>query len=343
PPATGRPATLARNGMVATPHALATSAGLGVLERGGGAVDALIAANAVLCVAYPHMAGLGGDCFALVWDSHSQTAHALNGSGRSGAGATADFYLTRGLSAIPARGPMAANTVPGAVDAWWELHQRFGRQPWGDLFSRAVDYAERGVPVSTSLAAWIATDLQVLTEHAAAGDIYLRNGHPYRLGDVLVQTNLARTLKEIAAGGRDAFYRGAIAREMVDSLPEGGALLTREDFADHRAEWTPPLAGSYRGRKVITTPPNSQGLALLLLLNMLEGDDLTALGDGSADYVHTIVEATKLAFADSERWVSDPEFGAVLPEHLLSKEYAAARRRLIDPQHAAPPEYVRSG
>lgn len=343
PPRTGRPVTLARNGMVATSHYLATEAGVATLSRGGSAVDAIIAANSVLCVAYPHMAGLGGDAFWLIWDNRERRLSALNGSGRSAEAATVDFYRDRGLNEIPSRGPLAANTVPGAVDAWAEAHQRHGRLEWGSLFERAVDHAEHGMPVSRSLARWLAKDRDILARHDLAARTFLKNGQPYKLGEVLVQPDLARSFREVATGGRDAFYKGRIAQQIVRYLQANGGLLGLEDFADHHSDWVEPIHTGYRGYEVYTFPPNTQGLALLLILNLLEGYDVEAMADGSADYVHHVVEATKLAFADRDRWVTDPDFLEVPMGALLSKEYAAQRRRQIDPNRALRFEDVAPG
>ncbi len=331
PPRTGRPVTLGMRGMVATPHYLATEAGVEALASGGTAADAIIAANAVLCVAYPHMAGLGGDCFWLYWNGREGRLSALNGSGRSAQAATIEYYRSRGFDEIPSRGPLAANTVPGTVDAWAAAHERFGRLEWGSLFWRAIDYAENGIPVPASTARWMEKDQQVLAQHGAAGAILLKNGRPYRTGEVLVQEHLARSLHEVAEGGRDAFYRGWIAHEIVRDLQANGGLLSLEDLAGHRSDWVEPIHTSYRQHDVYTFPPNTQGLALLLILNMIEGYDLAAMGDGSAGYVHHIVEATRLAFADRDRWVADPESLQAPLDELLSRAYAAQRRQEIDP------------
>ena len=343
PPRTGRPVIFAPNGLIATSHYLATAAGTSVLERGGSAVDAIIAANAVLCVAYPHMAGLGGDCFWLVWDPTEKKLAAINGSGRSGEAATIDYYRGRGHEEIPSRGPLAANTVPGAVDGWFVAHERYGRLDWGALFERAIGYAEVGMPVSRSLARWLVKDREVLSKHELAGRTFLKNGQPYKLGEMYKLSGLARSFREIASGGRDAFYKGWIAREIVRYLRANGGLLSLEDFADHHSDWVDPIHTSYRGNEIYTFPPNTQGLSVLLILNLIEGFDIRAMGDGSADYLHHVVEATKLAFADRDRWVTDPDFIEVPYGALLSKEYAAQRRTQVDPNRARRFEDLRPG
>jgi oxamate amidohydrolase len=333
----------ARNGMVTTPHHLATEAGVEVLARGGNAVDATIAASAVLCVVYPHMAGLGGDGFWLIADGPGGELRALNASGRSAAAATIDFYRDRGMDRIPARGPLAATTVPGAVDGWAEAHQRYGRLPWGSLFDRAIEYAERGVPAAQSVARWLEKDRAILQEHGRAGEIFLRSGRPYGAGESIRQPDLARSLKEVASGGREAFYRGPVAQEIVRHLQSLGGLLSLDDFAGHRSDWVDPIQTTYRGYEVHTFPPNSQGLALLQILNILEGYDVAAMGDGSPDYLHHSVEATKAAFADRDRWVTDPDFLEIPTAALISKEYAEQRREQIDPHRALQIDQVPPG
>jgi gamma-glutamyltranspeptidase len=324
----------AREGMVSTPHYLATGAGVETLARGGSAVDATIAASAVLCVVYPHMVGLGGDAFWLIADGAGGNPVALNASGRSAAAATAELYRNRGLQRIPARGPLAAITVPGAVDGWAQAHQRYGRLPWASLFEPAAQHAESGAPVARSLARWMGKDQEILLEHDAAGEIFLHEGRPFGEGESLRQPDLAASFREIASGGRDAFYRGSIAQETVRHLESLGGLLSLDDFAGHRSDWVDPILTTYRGYQVYTFPPNSQGVALLQILNILEGYDVTAMGDGTADYVHHVVEATKVAFADRDRWVSDPDFLEAPIAALLSTEYAGQLREQIDPNRA---------
>lgn len=341
---TGRPATLAVNGMIATSHYLATEAGNRVLQQGGSAVDAAIAANAVLCVAYPHMAGLGGDCFWLIWSSRDQKLMALNGSGRSAKAATIDFYRNKGhRDKIPSRGPLAANTVPGTVDGWFEAHQRLGQLEWRDLFDRAILYAEQGMPVPSSTARWLAKDRDILAKYDLTARTFLPHGQALQVGGVLVQKDLARSFQRIADGGRDGFYIGDIAREITGYLQNNGGLLSMDDFSAHHSDWVEPIKTSYRDVEVYTFPPNTQGLSVLLILNMIEGIDIDQMGDVSADYIHTIVEATKIAFADRDRWVTDPEKVQVPMDRLLAKDYAEQRRQRIDPRRALKPNEVKPG
>ena len=344
-PRTGRPRTLAPRAVVATPHYLASSAGLEALQRGGTAVDAAIAANAVLCVAYPHMAGLGGDGFWLIAGGDTGGVRALSASGPAARAATAAFYRERGhTSDIPERGALAALTVPGAVDGWRAAHERFGRLPWADLFAAAIEYARGGMPVSRSLADWTARDVPILRQFPETARIFLPGGAARREGARLVQADLARTFEALASSGaRDGFYDGPIARRICASLGPAGSPLTPEDFAAYRASWVEPIATTYRGFEVVEMPPSTQGFATLQILNLLEGFDVAAWGDGSAEYYHHVVEAVKVAFADRDEWLTDPRYVDIPLDRLLSKDYAAKRRVLIDPGRALVAEQVEPG
>jgi gamma-glutamyltranspeptidase/glutathione hydrolase len=318
--------------MVATPHVLASAAGLEALQRGGSAVDAAIAANAVLCVVYPHMAGLGGDGFWLIAGPAAQGVEALNASGPAAAAATIALYRGQGFEAgIPERGALAALTVPGAVDGWRAAHERHGKLPWAELFATAIGYAREGMPVSRSLADWLARDAPILRQSREMTHVYLPTGTPQREGSRLVQADLARTLEELASAGARAFYEGAIAKRICDGLGPAGSPLRPEDFARYEATWVDPISSSYRGFEVVQMPPSTQGFAALLILNLLEGFDVRAWGDGTADYYHHVVEAVKVAFADRDEWLTDPAYVEIPLDRLLSKAYAAERRKLIDP------------
>jgi gamma-glutamyltranspeptidase/glutathione hydrolase len=330
--------------MVATPHVLASAAGLDALRRGGSAVDAAIAANAVLCVVYPHMSGLGGDGFWLIAGPDTGGVQALDASGPSGQGATREFYRERGHDAeIPARGALAALTVPGAVDGWREAHERFGRLKWADLFSAAIDYARDGMPVSRSLADFLVEDLPILRQFAETARVFLPTGAPQREGSRLIQADLARTFEELASAGARAFYEGAIPKRICAALGPAGSPLRPEDFAAYRAAWVKPIASTYRGFDVVQMPPSTQGFAALQILNLIEGFDVAAWGEGTADYYHHLVEAVKVAFADRDEWLTDPEFVDIPLDRLLSKDYAAERRRLIDPRRAVAPDQIAPG
>lgn len=330
--------------MIATSNALASASGLDALRRGGSAIDAAIAANATLCVAYPHMAGLGGDGFWLIYDPEEGDVRALNASGPAAAAATREYYRTRDCEAIPERGPLAALTVPGAVDGWRETHERYGQLAWAELFDDAIEYARDGVPVGRSLADWLVEDEAELREHEAAGEVFLPGGSRPREGDRLVNEALGDSFETLAAEGpREGFYEGEIAASICADLGERGSPLRPEDFAEFRAEWVDPVSTTYRGHTAYEFPPNTQGFAALEVLNLLEGFDVEAWGDGSAEYYHHAAEAVKLAFADRDAWLTDPDFVDAPIEEFVSKEYAAERRERIDPDEATTMEDVEPG
>jgi oxamate amidohydrolase len=344
-PRTGRPAVRSQRGMIATSHYLASATGLDALRRGGSAVDAAIAANAVLCVAYPHMAGVGGDGFWLIHDPSHGGVQALNASGPSAGLATRDYYRDRGHDdEIPQRGALAALTVPGAVDGWRAAHERFGRLDWDQLFHDAIRYARDGLAVTRSVANWIAQDVPVFREHESAGRIFLPDGHARRDGERMALQDLAATLETIARDGpRRGFYEGALTQRMCEALEQAGSPLRPEDFADFRAEWVDPISTTYRGYTAYEFPPNTQGFAALQVLNIIEGFDVQRWGDGSADYYHHMAEAVKLAFADRDAWLTDPRFVDIPLDRLLSKGYADERRKLIDRDRAMDMEQVDPG
>lgn len=334
-PRTGRPPIRASNGMVATSHVLASASGLHALRAGGSAVDAAIAANATLGVAYPHMCGLGGDGFWLVYDPDEGNVRALNASGPAGQNATRAYYRDRGYDAIPDRGPEAALTVPGAVDGWRAVHEQYGALSWDALFEDAIRHASDGIPVSRSLADWLVEDEPILSSYPSAGDIFLPDGVRPREGSVLPQPTLADSLEHLAReGAREGFYEGELAERICGDLGDRGSPLVTEDFASFRAEWVEPISTMYRGYTAHEFPPNTQGFAALELLNLIEGFDVAAWGDGTADYYHHLAEAVKLAFADRDAWLTDPDFVDIPVETLTSKAYADDRRELIEPDSA---------
>lgn len=341
-PLTGRPATRAERGMVATSHYLASGAGLDALRRGGSAVDAAIAANAVLCVVYPHMAGIGGDAFALI-QAPDGTVEALNASGPAGSKATREHYEQAGHSSdIPSRGPLSALTVPGAVDGWRLAHDRYGRLPWEELFGDAIHLARDGFAVSRSLAQWLPQDAPILREDPGASSLYVPGGRIPREGDRLANHDLAESLEIIARRGpREGFYEGELAERLCNgarSLP-----LVPEDFAKFSADWIQPITSTYRGLTVLELPPNTQGFATLQMLNMLEDYDIVRWGDTSVDYIHHAAEAVKLAFADRDAWLTDPKHHDIPLDRLLAKDYADQRRSLIDPAASMDIASVTSG
>src|SRR3954471_10687787 len=313
---------LARRAAIATPHELASVAGLEILARGGSAVDAMVAANSALGVVYPHMTGAGGDAFWLIHDAATGRQHVLNASGRAAAAATCELYSEGGAADIAPRGPRAALTVPGAVDGWAQAHARYGRLPFADCLRPAIDLARDGFPVAESPARYAA-------EHRAllAGTPY---GAPLRRGEAVRRARLADTLEAIASGGRAAFYEGEIAAAIATFLAENGGVLTADDFAAHRSDWVEPARVRYRGRDAVAPPPNSQGFAGLQILGMLEHVDVGALAGDPAAYVDVVVRATALAFEDRDRHLCDPDFGAIPLNRLLDPAYLAERAALLD-------------
>lgn len=322
--------------MVVCPHHLASEIGLEILQQGGSAVDATIALNAALSVVYPHMTGLGGDSFWLIYDSATHQVHGLNGSGRAAQAVSPEFYRQQGYAKIPQRGPLAALTVPGTVDAWAQAHQRFGRLPWASLLAPAIQQATQGYPVSASQSRWTQRDRQILNQYPGSRQTFLPSNAVPQAETTLTNPDLARSLKILAAEGRDSFYTGAIAQAIVNGLADMGGLLYMEDFAAHESNWVAPITTAYRGHTICELPPNTQGMAVLQMLNLIEAYDLQAMGHGTVDYYHLMVEATKLAFADRDRWVSDPNFIDIPLETLIAKPYSDRRRHRINPIQAQP-------
>jgi gamma-glutamyltranspeptidase/glutathione hydrolase len=329
-----RSIAMARRGMVATSQPLATEIGVHVLRRGGSAVDAAIAANAALGLTEPTSCGIGGDLYAMVWDAAAQRLHGLNASGRSPLSLTHERLVGLGHTLIPERGALAVS-VPGAVHGWCELHARFGRLPLTELLEPSIEHARAGFPVTEVIGAAWAAGGRTLSAAPGFADVFLPGGTAPTVGSVFRNAGLGRAYELIANGGRDAFYRGPIAVAVEAAVRGGGGFLGTEDLAAHVSEWVEPVATSYRGWHVHQLPPNGQGLAVLEILNLLEGFDLGALGFGSAQHLHLLIEAKKLAFEDRARFYADPHFAAVPVAALVSKDYATRRRRLIDPRHAA--------
>jgi gamma-glutamyltranspeptidase/glutathione hydrolase len=330
----GRSVVMGPRGMVATSQPLATGVGVDVLRRGGSAVDAAIAANAALGLMEPTGCGIGGDLFAIVRDAETGTIAGLNASGRSPGGLTLERLEQLGLAAIPDRGPLSVS-VPGAVDGWFELHARYGKLPFGDLLAPAIGYARDGFPVSPVIAGEWARGARALQQYPGFAAVFLPGGRAPRAGEMLANPRLAAAYELLAAEGRDAFYRGPIAAAIEDYLGANGGFIARADLAVHRSEWVDPVSTTYRGWQVLELPPNGQGIAVLEMLNLLEGYDLASLEWGSAEHLHLVIEAKKLAFEDRARYYADPAFAAVPVAELISKAYAARRRSGIDPRSAA--------
>lgn len=319
---TTRPVTRATNGVVVSPHYLASLAGLRVLQDGGHAVDAAIAVNATLGVVYAHMTGIGGDSFWLIHDAAENELHALNGSGRAVASATRERYRRMGCSTIPLRGPHAAVTVPGTVDAWCVAHERFGRLSMRQCLNQAVAYARDGYPVSLGQARFTAATADVIARYEAARHAFMPKDRVPVVGELMRRPHLAETMEAIADGGRAGFYEGAVAEEIVASLSAAGAEWQMPDLKNDRATWSAPISTTYRGYTCYQHPPNSQGFVHLMMLNILEQFDVAALRTDQATYIHLVVEATKLAFKDSQRFLTDPDFSDIPLDRLLSKDYA---------------------
>ncbi len=337
---TGRPfatrsEVIAPHGMAATSHPLATQIAVEILKKGGSAVDAAIAANAALGLMEPVSNGIGGDLFALVWDSRQQKLFALNASGRSPRALTLAHLRQLDLKQMPDYGPLPV-TVPGCVDGWFELHARYGKLPMRDVLSPAIRYARDGFPVTELIAYYWGRGGRVLGKYPGFRDTFLPSGQAPRKGDIFRNPLLADTLEKLAAGGRDAFYKGEIADRIDAFCRRVDCFLRKDDLAAHASTWVEPVSTRYRGCEVWEIGPNTQGAAALQMLNILEGFDLRAMGHNSTAALHHQVEAKKLAFEDRARFYADPEFAAPPLARLLSKEYAAQRRKLIDPDRAAP-------
>jgi gamma-glutamyltranspeptidase / glutathione hydrolase len=319
----------AMNGMVATSQPLASAAGLSILQQGGNAIDAAVAAAAVLCVVEPMMVSPGGDLFALVWDAKQKKLKALNASGRAPQALSIEALKQRGFTKMPDDG-IHTVTVPGAVDGWATLLQAQGTMTLAQVLQPAIEYAERGFPVSEVIGTEWAANSQPYANNKEFAATYLPGGKAPAIGEIFVNKNLANTLRTIATGGRDAFYKGELAAKILKFAQAQGGLQTAKDFADHTSNWVEPINTTYRGHTVYELPPNNQGLTALQMLNILEGYDVKALGHNSADYLHLLVEAKKLAFLDRAKHIADPAFYQAPLTQLLSKDYAAELRKRID-------------
>ena len=331
---TTRSEVIATRGMAATSHPLATQIALEILRAGGSAVDAAIAANAALGLMEPTGNGIGGDLFAIVWDAGEQKLSGLNASGRSPKSLTLQYFRDNGFEAIPRYGPLPVS-VPGTVDGWFELHKRHGRLPMTEVLDPAIRYAREGFPVTEVIAYYWQRSVTRLSRYPGFKEIFAPGGRAPGKGDVFRNPALADTYEKIARGGRDVFYKGEMARAIARYMQENGGFLTYEDLAGHRSEWIEPVSTNYRGYEVFELPPNGQGIAALQMLNILEGFDIASMGFGSPEYIHVLVEAKKLAFEDRARFYADMEFSEVPVAWLISKEYAAERRALIEPSRAA--------
>lgn len=331
-----RATTMAMNGMVTSPHYLASQAGLSILKAGGNAIEASIAMASTIAVVYPHMNGIGGDNFWLIYNAKKNEIKAINGSGRSGERAAIGFYRSKGYEAIPVRGPLAAITVPGAVRGW-DAAYRYGQEmmgstlSWHTLLQQAIQYAKEGFPVTPSQHHWLKINLDEnrqtflsLGHFEEFSRIFLKDGEPYEAGDIFIQEDLANTLEQIATYGADYFYESGLTEQMVEDLQKHGGILTFDDFKNHTSEIVEPISVPYRGYTAYNLPPNTQGMASLSILNILNHFNLTDLEEGTAEYYHLLVEAVKLAFRDRDAYLTDPAFCDIPLKELLSRERGKA-------------------
>lgn len=329
-----RSEVIVQHGMAATSQPLATQVALDILKKGGNAIDAAIAANAVLGLVEPTGNGMGGDLFAIVWDANKKELTALNASGRSPRSLSLDYFKEKNMTKIPSHGPLPVS-VPGCVDGWFELHGKYGKLPMTEILQPAIDYAENGFPVTELIAYYLGRSVPFLSKYDGFAEVFAPNGRAPLKGEIFKNPALANTFKKIAKGGRDAFYKGDIARTIEKYMKEQGGFITYEDMANHTSEWVDPVSTNYRGYDVWEIPPNGQGIAALQILNLLEGYDIAKMGFGSEEYIHTFTEAKKLAFEDRAKYYADMDFAKVPVQQLISKAYANERRKLINPQKAA--------
>ena len=327
-----RPDVRGQIGAVSAGHPLAAQAGLRVLQDGGNATDAIIAMAGVLAVVRPHMNGIGGDAFGIFYNGETGEVTALNASGRSGALATPEFFAVAELDRIPSIGPLSVS-VPGAVAGWIDAHDRYGSMNFAELLSTGIDYARNGFAVSSRLAQDFEEQGQNLND--AGRDLYLPNSNPPKVGSLLRNPQLANSLEIVADQGKEGFYNGSIAQKLSAFITEQGGYLRQGDFASHTSTWVTPLRGDYLNHEFVVMPPNTQGVTQLALFEMAKSHDLASMTQNSADYLHTLVELKKLAFADRDRWVADPNSANVPVDQLLDADYLKNRAQLIDMSVAA--------
>src|SRR5271163_4732753 len=328
-----RSMVVTRYGIVATSHVQASVAGAKILEHSGSAVDAAIAANAVLGVTEPMMNGMGGDLFAIYWEAKTGKLYGLNASGWAPRGLTIEHLKAKGATSMPGAG-IDSVTVPGAVAGWHALHQRFGKLAWKDLFQSAISYAADGYPVPEIIASYWNDAADWIANDAEARRVYLPGGKPPAVGQVFQNHDLAKALRLVAENGPDAFYKGEIARAIVSTSQTLGGTMAADDLAEFSPEWVEPISTTYRGWTVYELPPNGQGMAALEMLNIMETSPASADGPLSVAELHKRIEAMKLAYADLGRYNGDPRFAKIPVKGILSKDYARERARLIDPTKA---------
>ncbi|HRX11576.1 MAG TPA: gamma-glutamyltransferase [Draconibacterium sp.] len=329
-----RSEVIAQNGMACTSQPLATQVALDILKAGGNAVDAAIAADAVLGLTEPTGSGIGGDIFAIIWDAKTQKLYGLNGSGRSPYELKLQYFKDNGYEKIPAVGPLSVS-VPGCVDGWFELNKKFGKLKMNEILAPAIRYAREGFPLSEVIAYYWQGNSRSLQKYPGFAEIYMPGGKAPAKGEIFKNPYLANTLELIGKEGRDVFYKGEIAEKIVSYVKEQGGFFTMKDFEDHTSEWVEPVSTNYRGYDVWELPPNGQGIATLQMLNILENYDIAGMGFGSPEYMHLFIEAKKLAFEDRAKFYADPDFNKLPVKELISKEYGKKRAALIDQNRAA--------
>ncbi len=333
-PFASRSEVIATNGMAATSHPLATQTAINVLKDGGNAIDAAIAANAVLGLVEPTGCGIGGDLFAIVWDAESKKLYGLNSSGPSPMAMDIDFIKEKGLDRIPAYGPLPV-TVPGAVAGWASLHKKFGKKDFKSLFDEAIFYAESGFPVSELIAYYLKNSSERFKDYPNFSETWMINGKTPSKGEVFKNPDLANTYKLVASSYGDDFYNGSIAKKISSFIQSQGGLLTNEDMSNYSPEWVTPVSTNYRGYDVWELPPNGQGIAALQILNILENYDIPSMTLDSAEYIHLFTEAKKLAYEDRAKYYADPNFSKIPTSELISKQYANERLKLLNKNKAA--------
>ena len=329
-----RSEVIATNGMAATSHPLATQTALDVLKDGGNAIDAAIAANAVLGLVEPTGCGIGGDLFAIVWIEEDKKLYGLNSSGPAPQDMTIKKLKAMGIDKIPPFGPLPV-TVPGAVAGWTALHKRFGNKSFEELFNNAIYYADNGFPITEVVGYYLQLSSERYKDYPNFKDVWMPNGEALKKGDVFVNKDLAGTYKQIAKSYGESFYKGDIAQTISKFIIEQGGFLTVDDLKNYEPEWINPVSSSYRGFDVWELPPNGQGIAALQILNILEQYDIASMGHNTAEYIHLFTEAKKLAYEDRAKYYADMSFADVPVEELISKEYALERNKLINLKKAA--------
>ncbi len=329
-----RSEVIAEKGMVATSHPLATQVGIDILKKGGNAIDAAIASNAAIGLMEPTGNGIGGDLFAIIWIEKDKKLYGLNASGRSPKNLTLDYFKENNISEIPAYGPLPVS-VPGCVDGWFELHDKFGSATMHEILSPAIEYADNGFPITELVSYYMQKASKDFDKYPNFKETYYINGSTPKKGQIFQNKNLANTLRVIAKKGRKGFYEGEIAKIMSDFIIEQGGFLSYDDLKNHNSEWIDPVSTNYRGFDIWELPPNGQGIAALQILNLLEGYDIKSMGFGSAEYIHHFTEAKKIAFADRAKYYADMDFNKIPVDYLISKEYSELRRTEINSNKAA--------